>query len=180
MQESCRHAHVNKMNSGAATSGPGFTLIEIILVILIIGVIATIGLPRFLRSPISQTEQFIGSLNSLTQEGIELAQLNKASKRIFFNISGKKVAIQSIGGKQDGRGIDIPDAVEISDALINGKSAFAMGAGEKRDLYFLINSEGISQEIVLVLTDHNIKARNPRGGIFEFYLNPFTGVFRLR
>lgn len=150
------------------------------LVILIIGIITAVGIPRFLRSPVSQTEQFIGSLNRLTQEASELAQQTGTSKRIFFNLLGKKVSIQSVGGKAEGRSIDIPDGVELSDALIQGKSAFALGAGEKRDLYFLINPEGLSQEVRLTIIDHNIRSRSPRGGNYEFYLNPFTGVFRLR
>ncbi len=158
----------------------GFSLVEIILVILIIAIIATVGIPRVLRSPLSQTEQFMGNLNSLVRDAVDSAQQTGSTKRVFFNFSGKKVSIQSVGGKQEGRSIDIPDAVEVSDALINGRSAFSLGAGEKRDLYFLINSEGISQEVRLMLIDHNIRARSPRGGAFEFYLNPFTAVFRLR
>ncbi len=158
----------------------GFTLIEIVIVILIIGIIAAVGVPRFMRSPTSQTEQFVGRLNGLIQEAVESAQRSGASKRIFVDLIGKNVAIQSVGGKQEGKAISIPDAVEVSDVFINDKSAFALGSGEKRNFYFLINPEGISQEVRLVLIDHGIRARSPRGGVFEFYLNPFTVVFRLR
>lgn len=162
------------------TNKPGFTLIEIVIVILIIGIITAMSIPRLFRSPVSQTEQFIGRLNSLMQEAVESAQQSGVSKRVFFTITGKNVAIQSIAGKQEGRSIEIPDAVEINEAFINGKSAFALGAGEKRDLYLLINPDGISQEVRLILIDHAVRSRSPRGGSYEFYLNPFTSVFRLR
>ena len=56
------------------------------------------------------------------------------------------------------KGISIPDAVEIYDVLINGKSSFSAGGGPKWICYFLINPEGISQEVTLIIIDHSVQA----------------------
>lgn len=158
--------------------GKGFSLIELMVVILLIGIIATVGIPRFLRSPVSATQTFIGRLNLLIGDGVEEAQKSGSATRIFFNIGAKKIEVQSVAGKAFGKGMTIPEGVSIEDVVINGKSQFLAAGGEKRTVYFLINPEGISQEVRMIIIDGKIRSRNRSGGEFEFYLNPFTSVFR--
>lgn len=158
----------------------GFSLIELMVVILLIGIIATMGIPRFLRSPIPAAEVFISKLNVLINEAVEMAQKGGKPTRVFFNIGGRKVEAQDLRGKVFGKGIEIPSAVSIEDVMINGKSQFLAGGGEKRTVYFLIDPDGISQEVTLVLIDEKIRSGNRKGGEFAFYLNPFTSVFRLK
>lgn len=157
----------------------GFTLIELMLVILLVGIIASIGVPRFLRSPATPAQDFIGSLNVLTSEAVSAALQTRKVQKVFFDLPGKKVEIRAVGGGT-GKTITIPDAVEIQDVIIDGQSQFSAGGGEKRTVYFLINPEGISQEVTMTLLDHKVRAGNPRGGLYDFYLNPFTAVFRLK
>ena len=139
--------------------------------ILLIGIIATIGIPRFFRSPVSKTEQFIGKLNSLVQQGVRTAQETSAAQRILFNPSARSVEVQSLKGQVTDRMV-IPEQLEISDVIINGKSQLTSGA----TVYFLINPDGISQRVTLAIID---RALQPRGGMHTFSLNPFTVVFRL-
>lgn len=158
----------------------GFSLIELMVVILLLGIIAAMGIPRFLRSPQVPSQDFIGRLNTITGEGVYAAQLTNKVHRIFFDLLGGKVEVQTAAGALVHKGIAIPKNVRIEDVLINGKSQFTAGVGDKRSVYFLINPEGISQEVELIIIDEKVRANNPRGGEYTFYLNPFTSVFRLK
>ena len=157
----------------------GFSLIELMVVILLLGIIATMGIPRFVRSTRNQTEDFIGRLNGLIGEGVYNAQLSAKVHKIFFDLIGRKVEVQTVAGALVQKGIEIPKAISFEDVKINGKSTFVAGGGEKKNFYFLIDPEGISQEVQLILIDEKVRAENTRGGEYTFYLNPFTSVFRL-
>ncbi len=158
----------------------GFSIIELMIVILLIGIIAVIGAPRFLRSPQRGIDTFMARLNGLVSEAAVEAQRRGEPLRIFFSISGKKVSVQTAAGKAAGGSIAVPDTVDVVDVSINGKSQFVTGSGEKEYVYFLINQEGVSQEVKLVLKNLALSGRAAGSGQYEFYLNPFTSVFRLR
>ncbi len=158
----------------------GFSLIELMIVILLLGFIAVMGLPRFLRSSRTPTEDFIGRLNVLTGEGVLLAEQTHKVYKIFFDLPAKKVEVRTVGNAVAGKGISIPDLVEIQDVVINGKSQFSAGGGEKRTVYYLINPDGITQEVTLSIIDHKVRANKSTGGQYDFYLNPFTAAFRLK
>lgn len=152
----------------------GFTLIELMIVIMLIGVIAVMGVPRFLRPSRSEVQPFIAQLNGLVGQAASDAQQKGEPLRVFFSLSGKKIEVQTVKGKRAGGSITLPPTIEVVDVAINGKSQFG-GTGEKDFFYFLINQEGISQEVRLVLKDRVLANRQ-----HEFYLNPFTSVFRVR
>ena len=153
----------------------GFSLIELMVVIVLIGIITAIGLPRFLRSPVPITQNFIHRLNTLVVDAAEQAQHKNEVRRVFFNFGPRIVEIQTGQGKRVAGQVNIPQQIEVSDVVINGVSQFQIGAGKKSTCYFLINAEGVSQEVLLILTEQTGSGLRT----YEFYLNPFTSVFRV-
>lgn len=152
----------------------GFTILEIMVVILLIGVIAAISIPRFLRSPVPVAEQFMGNLNSMVIQAAEQAQQDGEPRRIFFNLLARSVELQDVADREVGGRLAIPDVLEITDVVINNVSQFQAG-GIKRTFYFLINADGISQEVRLIITEQTDQGEQS----YEVLLNPFTSSFRL-
>lgn len=148
-------------------------MIELVVVILLIGIITAIGLPRVLRAPIPVTQDFMHNLNTLISEARTQAQQEGEPRRIFFNLSGRTIEIQTAGGKKLRGSIEIPPTLDITDVVINGESQFQAGTG--KTVYFLLNPEGISQEVMLYIEEK--KGGETRS--FEFYLNPFLSIFRV-
>lgn len=155
----------------------GFTLIEIAIVILIIAIMANLGIPRFLRIGTTESERFIERLNALVQQGAQAAMQTDKVQKILFNLIAKKVELQDIDSNKSKKSIDIGD-IELKDFYINKKSQFMAGS-EKYTAYFLINPEGISQEVKIVIVDHKLQAKNPKFGTYELLLNPFIPQFRI-
>ncbi len=155
----------------------GFTLIEIMIVILIIGLISAFGIPRFLSSPVPVAQTFIHKLNMLVSDAVEQAQEKSEARKVFFDFTARSVEVQSIDGKKTGGLVSLPETIDVTDVIINGVSQFQIGGGRKRTVYFLINHEGISQEVQLILQE---KLRSGRSVSYEFYLHPFTNLFRVQ
>jgi len=154
----------------------GFTVIELAIVLLIIGIALTVGIPRFGRIRPKPGEQFIVNLSALTQEASRQAQYQSKVQKVLFDFMTHKVELWDIDGKKEKKFIIIPDALDIKDFLINQKSQFGADV-KKHTAYFLINAQGITQDVKIFFIDHSIQTRGPNAGSYEIVLNPITAQF---
>ena len=88
------------MDKGRIGESPGFTLIEIIVVVLIIGMIALILLPRMTGLSSGSSGQVIRHLTGTIQTLRDEAEFNQKILRLNFNISEQRydASIQGEGG----------------------------------------------------------------------------------
>ena len=114
------------------------------VLILIIGIVTAMGLPRFLRSPVPVTQDFIHRVNILITDAVGQAQQEGEPRRIFFNLGARFVEIQTAGGKRLGGSLAIPPEVEISDVVINGENQFQAGGG--RTFYSCLILRGLAKK----------------------------------
>ena len=78
----------------------GFTFIEILVVILIIGLMATFVVPRFTgRSIKYEQENLVGKLNTLVQLGVQNALMTSKIQRILFDMDKNLIQLESQEGK---------------------------------------------------------------------------------
>jgi len=162
-------------------SRSGFSIIELIIVILIIGLLLSVGLPRFMSIGISNSDKFIACLNKITLEGTQKAQKFKKTYKVFINFVSRKIELIQHVIKQD---VDVkpedfeifPSFIEIEDFLIDNKSQFASSFSSKKSAYFLINPDGITQNTKIIFKDNNSKSKKKS---YEIVLNPFISQFKL-
>jgi len=154
----------------------GFTLIELIIVMLIMGVLLTVAMPRFRKFGPTSREQFVSNLNALTQEAARAAQFLSKVQKVLFDFTSHKIELWDIDGKKLKKFTRIPDEVEVKDFFINQKSQFGQGL-KKYTAYFLIDSHGITQDVKIFFVDHSQNVRGPSLGSNEVILNPITAKF---
>lgn len=140
----------------------GFSLIEIVVAMLIIGIMATIAIPRFITLGARTTDKFIIALNNLNQTAVQQAYETQKTQKVILDFKQNSVKLEN------GESIEIPEYLEFINLSIAGKSEYTSG-----EAYYLINAEGLAQEVKM---DINNKETNNTQSIL---LNPFSVQFRL-
>lgn len=147
----------------------GFSLLELMIVISIIGVMMSIITPGLFKQKAPIMDTFLIQINALTQLGSQAAIKSGEIKKILFDIAGKKINLENIAGAVE-KSLTIPMEIEVTDFFVNGKSVFSLGA-TKLTGYFLINPDGITQDTSINLEDTSINK------VYNLTLNPFTKQF---
>ncbi|MBA3954420.1 prepilin-type N-terminal cleavage/methylation domain-containing protein [Candidatus Dependentiae bacterium] len=150
----------------------GFSLIELVIVIALIGVITGLMLPRLRKRETSVGQDFIVRLNAFVQEGAQAALQTSHAQTITFNFASNTIERSPEQGR-----MTMPSELEFTDIVINGESQLATGKVTKT--FFYILPDGTAQEVRILFVDHEQEKLLPNSGNYELVLNPFTVQFKL-
>jgi prepilin-type N-terminal cleavage/methylation domain-containing protein len=162
----------------------GFSFIEIIVAIAIVGVMAAIVIPRLRVRGTSEIDALVNKIAELTQQGYERALVTGKVHRVFFTITTgqpSKAALQVAEDTKPGDELKfVPVPAEYNptsfewDERLRIVNFYIRGTDEGSGLktaWFYILPDGLSQEIVMNIGDE--QTPDERGLV----LNPFHVKF---
>jgi len=171
----------------STTSKPGFSFIEIIVAMMIMGIMAALVMPQLLVRGERAVDTFVADIAKITQLGIERAVLTGKVHRIFFDFKADEkptMSLQVLAEKQDAGGerkfepvgadyiktsYPLHNQIAIKNFYLLGVDKAAEGA-LKTSWYYLL-PEGVSQEIIINISDELT------GDTAGLVLNPFSVRF---
>lgn len=172
------------------TTKPGFTFIEIIIVLVIIGILSSIVIPNLQqRRSGYERRQFISNVAALVrrawQEAIETQRLH----RLTFYIDKRTVQISAAAkaGKEEKfenlSSSFIPasytwgSTLTIKDFFIDGTDAINQPGLRIQEIWFFVFPDGTVQDVIINLFDTSDRTESEAGSRFSLILNPFTTQF---
>ncbi len=155
----------------------GFSLIELIVALLIIGIIITVGIPRLNRVGATVMDNFLVRLNTLVLDAAQRAVSENTTYKVLINFKSRPPRIE-IRPMQPAEkmvnSMEIPSTIQIDELYINRK----VEPG-RDEAWFFITPEGLSQEVIMNVIDRQAKESSPQLGDYGLVLNPFTRQFKL-
>lgn len=161
----------------------GFSFIELIVAITIIGIMATLVVPRFFQRTKPVGEVFITDLNTLLQHAILDAMSDGRLHRIRFDFERDRVVLEA-AKRLDADPADMseqfvpvespyvvtylewPNVLEMKHFFI-GKVDEMFG-GTTKEVWFFVGNDGTVQDVTLVIRD------DERDKTVSLVTNPFT------
>lgn len=162
----------------------GFTLIEIVIVLVIIGIIGTLTVPRFFRKPLDVRKVFVARLNAATLAAWRGTAETQTVHRVLFDLLKGEVRVEraSRTGPLESYvteqfvqapatwgtvRFDLDQSLVIRRVIIEGKDE----SSGNRECWFFVDPDEASQEVTVVVADEK------SGGDMTLVLNPFTKKF---
>lgn len=152
----------------------GFTLIEILIALMILGIVIAVAVPRFSAGPTAAKKLTI-ELNKLMQSARYRALEQQQIMKITLDAKAdpKKMTLAGPDNKIL-QTILWPGFIEIADFYFDKKR----GQGTEQMWYF-VGPDGIAQEVIFNVIDTQERAVNTQAGNYGLVLNPFTCQFKL-
>lgn len=161
----------------------GFSFIELTVVILIIGIMATVAIPSFLRRNTAAWDEFTTQLNALVQVGSFDAMSDGKLRRVLFDFDNDQVALQVTNkpdaDPQDANTPFVTEQSALADTAITWPVALEMRnffigkedeipGGSTKKVWFFIGPDGTVQDVTLVIFD------SEQDRTMTLFTNPFT------
>lgn len=149
---------------------PGFTLIEMIVVVVLIGLTTALTMPRFRHNLLSDhlktaTREMAGLINNLSQAAIS----ENDDYLLYFDLSENRYWTENTGLTAEGRllakekAVKLPDDVEILDVWKKGGEKSVTG-----EISLMITKKGYLQPATIHLGTDG-------GRVFTLSLKTFSG-----
>lgn len=166
----------------------GFTLIEVMVAVVIIGIMAAVTVPLLWPRPADKRKEFISQFNALVALGWYNAIITHKMHKITVDAIKKHISLEiqrdepgklqfePVKGKYLASTMVLPEAYEIRGGSIEGK-AFG-GVGKLvTDFYFYIASDGYAQDVIINFVDKKDILPSGQMRPFSLVLNPFSAQF---
>ncbi|MGB2769448.1 MAG: type II secretion system protein [Candidatus Zixiibacteriota bacterium] len=105
----------------------GYTLIELFVVVVIIGVIAALAIPRFMQST-AKTKQ--GEAQLILKQVYEMQRAYRQEKDSYYPSDGSTIVVQP-GGTFGPLGVELMPSARYSYSLTANRTGFVVTAGSR-------------------------------------------------
>lgn len=183
-----------RVNNTTYSSYAGFTFIELVIVIALLALLASIGIPPMLRmTPEYRRTEFVRRLNALLDGALSHAISAATVTQIVCDFQKKQIQLWADTGRKTAQGApvyaplelpyietvyDIPAGLEFKNFYINGSDEMhKKGRQTTEQVWFFIMPDGIAQEVIINIKDTNDIERFAEGESLSLVLNPFTVRF---
>ncbi len=163
----------------------GFTLIELVVVLVMLGLLITIAIPNFRRIPDRERKEFALHLNTLTSYALQRAIEQRKIHKVLFNVAQRKISLEqeirkTASGEREFKPIKstyLRSTCTWSDRLIIknfyiDKEDKTQLVGKLSEVWFFVMPDGITQEVIINIVDKQDRSRE-----FSLEVNPFSGYF---
>jgi type II secretion system protein H len=171
----------------------GFSLIEILVAIMLVGIMATIVVPSFrAKDPRKERRQFFTELNTLTRLAWSYALVTGKVQRLVVDFTKGTLQLQEATDKKDEKGEPVfvaskgyiqrtvtwPKQLQIQNFYIEGFDEMERFGGRPTGtVWFFVTPQGLAQPVTMNIVDTSDRSRGSARPI-SLVLNPFSAQFK--